>query len=69
MIHIVKTPKEIAAIFGCTEQQARQQLISNAADMMISATKAQKTKNGKYRGYTQDQWQERANKFAIAATK
>lgn len=52
-----KTPKEIAAKFGCTEEQARAQLTKNRAEMLGMLEKARRT--GKpVNNYTEAQLEE-----------
>lgn len=58
-----KTPAQVAAMFGCTENQARAQIKRNAQDLRSLAEKAKKSATGKYRGFTFNQYQERANAF------
>lgn len=60
----VKTPQQIAAIFGCTPEQARAHLAKNAADLRASSGKAG---NGKLRGFTAKQYADRASDFEQAA--
>lgn len=50
---------QLAARFGCTEAQARALMLKNAAYNSIAAAKADQ-RNGKYRGYTADQYRARA---------
>ena len=62
----VKTPAQVAAQFGCTVEQAREQLVANAKQMASMAEKAVAA-GGKFRGFTADYLQERAAAFASAA--
>jgi hypothetical protein len=48
-----KTPKQVAAIFGCTQEQAAAQMQRNAKDLRAMAVKA--AAKGKHNGYTQAQ--------------
>jgi hypothetical protein len=60
----VQTPQQIAALFGCTPEQARIQLAKNAADLRASSGKAGK---GKLRGFTAKQYADLASDFEQAA--
>lgn len=64
-MNAVKTPAQIAAMFGCSIEQARAQIVANAGQMRAMAAKAEKT--GKFRGYTADKLLERAAAFEAAA--
>lgn len=59
----VRTPEQIARIFGCTIDQAKAQLQANAKQLATMATKAG---NGKYRGYTANQLTAHAHSFSNA---
>lgn len=60
------TPSQIAAIFGCTEDQARAQLEANAKQLREMEGRAAAT-GRKYRGYTADQLAKQAAAFEAAA--
>ena len=62
----VKTPAEIAARFGCTVEQAREQLLANAKQMAAMAAKA-RAAGKKLRGYTAEQLEANAAAFTAAA--
>lgn len=62
----VKTPAQIAAAFGCTIEQARAQLRVNAQGLRKLEAKA-RASGGKYRGWTTEQYAERAAAFEAAA--
>lgn len=62
----VQTPKQIARQFGCTEQQARDQLLANAKQMDSMAQRAEDT-NRKYCGYTAEYLRSRAQEYRDAA--
>ena len=65
----VLTPKQIACAFGCTEAQARAQLLANAENFRAMACKAAANKKGMHRGFTQAQLEEYATKYAVAAAQ
>ena len=50
------TPAEVAAFFGCTEEQARAQMLANVRSFEECEEKAASAKKGKYRGYTANEW-------------
>lgn len=50
------TAAELAARFGCTEEQARSLLRRNAKECRDFAHAATYTQKGTYRGKTADQW-------------
>lgn len=60
----VKTPAEVAAVFGCTEQQARNQIAHTVRQLKDGAIKARLSKSGKYRGFTSEYYETRAADFA-----
>lgn len=47
-----KTPAQIAAMFGCTVEQAADQLRANLANEEKMLAKAKVGKTGAYRGFT-----------------
>lgn len=61
-----KTPAQIAKIFGCTEEQAREQIESTAKQLRESAEKAKASKTGKLRGLTTEWYENRAAAFEAA---
>lgn len=58
-----KTPAEIAKIFGCTEDQAREHIRLGVAQLKASAEKARSSKTGKLRGLTAEWYENRAAAF------
>lgn len=65
----VLTPKHIAAVFKCTEEQARAQLRANADGFRKMAAKAAANKKGMHKGYTQAQLEQMATDFWTAANQ
>jgi hypothetical protein len=59
-----KTPAQIAKIFGCTIEQARQQIEANAKDLRTSQKEAES--KGSYRGFSADWYASRAESFESA---
>lgn len=59
-----KTPEQIAAAFGCTPEQARTQMLANAAQLEQMAAKAAA---GRCRGFTQQQLTNHATEIRKAA--
>ncbi len=55
-----KTPAQVAASFGCTEKQARDQMKNAAENLRAMASLAKRSKTGKFRGATAERWEERA---------
>lgn len=56
-------------IFGCTPEQARAQYAANAKQLRAGEAKARALPAGKkFRGYTAEQWAERAAKFEEIAS-
>jgi len=53
------TAKQVAAVFGCTEEQARAQFMRNAEQMTKMAEKARVT-GKKVNGYTEKQLNQHA---------
>lgn len=64
----VKTPAQVAALFGCTIEQARAQMTANAAGLRKMEAKARAT-GKKHSGFTADQLAERAGAFERAAAQ
>lgn len=62
----VKTPAQIAAMFGCSVEQARAQLLANAQQMAGMAAKA-RAAGKRLRGYTAEQLEANAAAYAAAA--
>ena len=52
---MMKSPAEIAAMFGCTTEQARQQLLANAEGLEKLHAKAVASGGRKVNGYTAEQ--------------
>lgn len=65
-MNTVKTPAQIARMYGCTEQQAAALLKKNADVLQAMANKAAQ-KRGKYNGYTQVELQNRAQDYLAAS--
>lgn len=61
------SPKHIAAVFQCTDDQARAQLRANAENFRAMAAKAAANKNKKHRGFTQEQLETYAHNFMSAS--
>lgn len=61
--HPAKTPREVAAIFGCTEEQAAAQIKATAAQMRDGAKKAKASAAGLYRGLPTEGYENRATAF------
>lgn len=57
------TVEQIAAIFGCTVEQARAQLLKNAQGLRDSATIARTKATGRYRGMTADEYDRAADDY------
>lgn len=62
----MKTPSEIAAVFGCTPEQAKTQQLANAAQLREMAAKARAT-GKKVNGYTAAELDARAEAIGQAA--
>lgn len=63
----IKTPAEIAAMFGGDVERTRATLRFNAAQMAGFAQRAAAAKNRVFRGWTAEQWNEKAFATAIQA--
>jgi len=61
----VKNAQQVAAIFGCTIQQAKTQMLNNALQLRKLAKQASATK--KVRGYTRKQLVAKAAAFELEA--
>jgi hypothetical protein len=64
----IKTPAEIAAIFGGDVERTRATLRFNASQMAGFAQRAAAAKTQVFRGLTAEQWNEKAFTTAIQAT-
>lgn len=58
-----KTPAQVAAIFGCTEAQARAQIERSAKQLRSDEAKAKASKSGKLRGLAAAWYADRAAAF------
>jgi hypothetical protein len=62
----IKTPSQVAAVFGCTVDQAREQLLVTAAQLRKLADDEKRAKS---RGYTRDELLAKAEQFENALNK
>lgn len=62
----VKTPAEIARIFGCTEEQARKQMEWTVASLRKDLEKCTASKSGKLRGFPCAWYADRVAAFEAA---
>ena len=62
-MHPAKTPEQIAKAFGCTVEQARAQMRSNAQQLRRDEQKVRASKAGKLRGLTAEWFADRAAAF------
>jgi hypothetical protein len=60
----IKTPAQVAALFGCSVDQARSHMLENAAQLRKLATGTRD--NLKARGYTRDELLIKAEQFETA---
>jgi ABC-type enterochelin transport system substrate-binding protein len=58
-----KTPAEIAKIFGCTEEHAREHAALGLAQLKKNLEKARASKTGKLRGLTVEWYENRVAAF------
>jgi predicted transcriptional regulator len=68
-VNAFKTPSEIAVIFGCTEQQARQHAEAGLTELRQSLEKAKQSPKGKHRGLTVGWYENRIDAAETALKK
>lgn len=66
MASVKKTPIEVAGIFGCTPEQAQQQIRKCAAKCLEYAHMARAAKNEKHLGRTSKQWDEESASYTAS---
>ena len=64
-----KTPTQIAAFFGCTEEQARAHIRLTALQLREMGEKARRSAIGKHRGLTAEYLFAKSAAFEAAAQK
>lgn len=65
----MKTPKQVAEFFGCTEEQARAHMRLNAMQLREMGEKARRAKSGKFRGFTTAELYQKAAEIDAAINK